>query len=165
MEFDPIFNADIISAMGVDPNQLQNASIAGRVKTILDYYKGNPNARMEVLRVVSKRPGNPLETVWTYVQLQREKQAKLQTLDPQDFEPDVAQEIVSGHMTIAKKNRVLADIKARKESAARKQKQAAEKAEETKTKNMLNSLSEQKLDQYEQVIKEIDSYDKELSLY
>jgi len=55
-----------------------------------------------------------MDLLWTYVELAKEKKAHLAKLDPVDFESDVAQEIVSGHITTEKVDRVKADIAERK---------------------------------------------------
>jgi len=163
--FDPIYNADVMSAMGIDPNHLQNAGIYGRVKDVLDYFQGRKNPRQEILKLISTKTGNPLDTVWTYVQLQKEKQARLAKLNPEDFEPDVAEEIVAGHITIAKKQRIRKDIQQRKEKLAQQKAQQQNQKLEQKKDNIIEGLSSEKLDIYSQVLDEIDSYDKELDFY
>lgn len=144
--------AAIIDALGVDETHLANAKVYGRVKAVVDYYLHRPNARMEVLQLVAKQPGKGLDTVWNYVQIQREKSYLLAQMLPEDFEPDVAAEIVAGHLTTQKKELIRVDI------AKQKQLPPNPPAEGL-------SLSPGKLELYDKLLNRLDSFDKELALY
>lgn len=143
-DFDPIIGTDIIHAMGIDPTHLANASVYNRVKGVIEYFKNSPTYRQDVLRVLSKKQGKPLDTAWTYVQLQREKQKQIKRLDPKDFDKDVAQEIVNGYLTKEKRERVKKDIDSRM---------------------VEDIIGRNKVDVYSSAIREIDKLDKELSKF
>jgi hypothetical protein len=143
-DFDPLVSADIMHALGVDASQLANAHFYTRIKEVVDYFKNSPNPRRDILRVVQKKSGNPLDLTWTYVQLQREKERQIAKLNPEDFEVDVAAEIVRGHITKDKRERVKKDIKERM---------------------IDNIVGSTKLDVYSSALQEIDKLDKALEKF
>lgn len=163
MNFDPTIEASILQVLGLDPNSLSNGYIYNRAKDVVKYFSSKPNPRAEVLKLIARKNGNPLDVAWTYVQLQKEKEAMLSKLNPEDFEPDVAAEIVSKHITIEKKQRVREDIKKQKELL--KKQKAEQELTQANQEKVHQIFSETKLDYYDEVFNEIDRFDKELSYY
>lgn len=150
----PLFSSEIITILGIDPNSLDNAYLYNRFQSILKYFESRDNANNEILSILSNKSGNPLDIMWTYVQLQKAKQAELQKFSPDDVAPDIAEEIVQGYLTLAKKERIRKSVVAMKAGRDRKYKteQEAAKAAELATKT-------------EQTLNMIDELDKELAFY
>lgn len=166
LDFNSEIGTSIIHAMGLDPSHLSNANIYSKVKEVVQFFERASNPRMEVLKLLSRKNGDPLDIAWTYVQLKKEKQALINKLNPQDFEPDIAEEIVSGHLTIESKRRVRDDI-AKQQTMLAKQKEAAEKSQQEHKESSLleNAMPPAKIDFYQDTLNELDRFDHELEYY
>lgn len=163
--YDPLIGAEIMSLMGLDPAKLDIPRIAAQVHTVIKYFADRPDRRTHILKVMMK-PGEKLDNLWTYVQLQKEKTLQLAVLDPNDFEPDVASEIVSGHITIDKKNRIKDSIKQHQERERQKEQLRQERRTETiEKKQVKEALPKEKLDLYSQTLSALDAIDNKLSIY
>lgn len=163
--FDPLEGAEIMTLMGLDPARMSIPRVAAQFEDILRHFAGSPDKRQTILKVMMKS-GDKLDNLWTYVQLQKEKQAKLQNFNPEDFEPDVAKEIVSGHITIDKKQRIRESIKKRRETQKHKeQEQQARKQERKEEKAVTAATLDEKLDFYSSQLDELDALDNQLTNY
>lgn len=135
-------NQDILTIMGVAPNDLENPRRLQMIEEIVGFYKGNEGAKHDILKVLSKdRREDKLDAVWIYTRLKKEKQERIQKLRPEDFVEDIEAELKRGVLTKDNLKRIKKDIEpavqkrkaileARKEREARenyiqKQEQAA----------------------------------------
>lgn len=119
--FDPIIGSEIIELLGLADYEVNNPKKYQQLKDVVDYYATDDNRRFSILKLLAGKQGEKLDIVWTYVELQREKQAKVQSLNPQDFEKDVAEEITKGYVTKDNIKKVKDDIQKRKEELKKKQ--------------------------------------------
>lgn len=164
-QYDPLDGAEIMSLMGLDPGRMAIPRVAAQFQDIVKHFSKSPDYRMKILKVMMKS-GDKLDNLWTYVQLAKEKEAKLAVLHPDDFEQDVAQEIVDGHLTIKSKDKVRLDIKSRREQAKQKDLDAnLQRLERRADKKVQEALSPEKLDLYENTLKELDNIDSQINLY
>lgn len=162
-QYDPLDGAEIMSLIGFDPGRLTIPRIAAQVQDIIKHFTKTPDYRMKILKVMMKS-GDKLDNLWTYVQLQKEKEAQLSILRPDDFEQDVAAEIVSGHITLDKKQRIRDSIKQRRENAKQKeQDDIIHRREKREEKKVQEALPTEKLDLYSSALDELDVIDNQLS--
>lgn len=162
--YDPLEGAEVMTLMGLDPARLSIPRIAAQVREVVTFFAGKTDRRSQILKQMMKS-GDKLDNLWTYVQLQKEKASKLETLNPEDFEPDVAAQIVSGHLTLDKKSRIREDIKNRKEAAKNKELNRQEKRQDTiQQKKVEEALPDNKLDFYSGILDELDSIDSQLGI-
>lgn len=110
----PLLLAELSELLSLEPNDIDNPRRFNQLKDIAEHYSDSPTLRRDVLRVLNGKSGDRMDLLWTYVELEKAKKVQLAKLDPVDFDPDVAEEIVSGHVTTEKVDRVKADIAERK---------------------------------------------------
>ena len=116
----PGVGADIMQILGVSATDLNFPKKLQQVQDITNYFKTFKNYREKILDVVLTschhlgRPSeDKIDMVWSYVQLQLERQNKISSLDPNDFEPNVEQEIKNRYLTKENISRVKEDISKR----------------------------------------------------
>jgi hypothetical protein len=163
--YDPIIGADIMSMLSVSGEKLDSPYTFGRVREITEYFSSKRDYKYEVLKVLSSKiaQDDKLQALWSYVQLQKQKHAKLKDFDPNDFENDVVSELNTGYLTLEKKKRISDDIKRRKEIIIQKEQTQQEKNQEKKQQNLIGELSKDKLDLYSNTLDEIDQLDLALN--
>lgn len=172
LNFDPIIGTDIMNLVGADATKLAVPSFFKRVSDIVAYFGSKPDYRYQILKLLSSKPllytefntkGDKVDSLWTYVQLQNEKAAKLKEFEPKDFGEDVAKEIVSGHLTIDKKKRINQDIENQKTLLEKRSVTAQNEQKEGKAMDGVMALP--KLTRYQQTLRELEILDKELSQF
>lgn len=167
-DFDIKLGATVMEVLGIDPGHLANARFYQQVKDIIDFYKPSKNPRGEMLGIMSRKNGKPLDILWTYVQLQKEKSKQLQKLTPDDFDKEIADELNQGYLTRKKQERIKASVEARKLAREKKKQQNQDRADKTKETNQKKTLAElidDKLDVYGETIAAIENIDKQLDFY
>lgn len=99
-QIDPLIGTEIMELLGVPPYALDDPKQFKQVHEIVSYFQGRPDYRHRLLSLVQKRPkSDKLDTVWTWLQLQKEREDKIASLNPNLFAPDIAEEIVNGYLT------------------------------------------------------------------
>ena len=156
---DPLKSTEILAPLGLFPHDFDNPQKYNKIREIVEYFKDDPKARSKVLQVLSGKPGEKLDVLWEYVALQNEKRAKLSTLNPTDFEPDIAEELSRKYLSLQTSKRIRADISRRKAEAARKQ----ELREEAKAERGINKALE--LTHVEKTLDDIDNLNELIAVY
>lgn len=161
---DPIFATDIMSLLDI-PSYVegfprQNAKLLD----VIDYFKSVPNYRNRLLRVLAQKNGDKLDIAWTYVQLLREKEKAVKSLNPSDFEADVADEIVKGYISKDKIKTVKDDITERMKAAQKAEAEEA-KQEVMSSKKTEKAISVSMMQEYSRKLSEIEKLNEELKAY
>ncbi len=156
---DPVKSTEILSPLGLFPHDFDNPQKYNKIREIVEYFKDDPKARSKVLQVLSGKPGEKLDVLWEYVALQNEKKSKLATLNPSDFEPDIAQELSQKYLSLQASKRIRQDVARRKAEAARKQ----EHREEAKAQRSVDKALE--LTHVEKTLDEIDNLNELIAVY
>lgn len=121
LSFDPLIGTEIIDLLGMSDYEVENPKKYQQLRDVVSHFQADDNRRYSILKILNGKHGDKLDVLWTYVQLQNEKTRKLQTLNTEDFEPDVAAELTKGYITKDKIKTVKDDIAARKKELQRKQ--------------------------------------------
>lgn len=168
MGFDPLVGSEIMNLMGADASKLGIPQSYKRIQDIVQFFGGMKDYRYQILRVLDSRAarntrGDNMEALWMFVQLQREKEAAIKELNPQDFETDIAQDIVAGHIPLEKKQRISADIEKHKGLVQKREAERLATGKEALA--MVDVLTIPKLTKYEKTLETIEQLDRELSQF
>lgn len=137
----PGVGADIMRILGVSATDLNFPKKLQQVQDITDYFKNTKNYREKILKITSGKSGDDkIDMAWSYVQLQRERENKISKLDPQDFEPDVVEQIKNKYLTKDKISLLKKDI-------INKVKQEQVKLQELQVKKAKNQFEESYIQQ------------------
>lgn len=159
----PELGSQIFEALGVSPVEFEIPRRFKQLQDIGAYLMRYENPRYKLLQVVSEKSGDKIDIAWTWVQLQKEKEAKVRSLDPKDFEPDVAAELSQGFLSLQKRRQVEADIARRRQEVERKRQREQEAHLQAQKEKAISQVD--KLTKVEETMKEIDNLDRELSYY
>src|SRR6185369_12247985 len=96
LNLDPLLATEVIRLVGMRDYEINIPQRYNQLRDIVTFLQASSNPRAEVLKVLSKASGDKLDSVWTYVELQKEKHSRLQKLDPRDFEPDIEEQLRKG---------------------------------------------------------------------
>lgn len=160
---DPLKITEVMNLIGMETHYLAIPRYYNQLKDIVNYFAESPNLRYDILKVISNKQGNKFDVLWTYVELQKEKAAKVQVLDPEDFESNIAEEIVAGHVTKSNRSQLSEVIRKKKEELERKKEEA--KFQTSKDKAVEKIFDETKLDLYANTLRELEAIEQELSAY
>jgi len=164
LNLDPLIATQVIQLVGMKDYEITNPQRYNQLRDIVTYFQ-DKNARFEILKVLSKNRGmDKLDAVWTYVALQNEKRAKLQTLNPSNFEPDIEQQLKQGVLSRGDMKRVKADIDHKKREI-QKQKQLDQAFENKKHRVVDKVFDETKLDSIRDTLYDIEDLNKQLDFY
>ena len=161
--YDPIIGADIMNITGVGGEKMDIAPISAKLHEIVEYFSGK-DYKSEVLRVMVTG-GDKFENLWNYVQLKKQKDSKLKEFDLKDFEPDIAEDIINGHLPIVKKQRLKEDLEKRKKLLEQKERQQGEQQVDKKKDDLIEQLSKNKIDLYSKTLEEVNDIDLQLNYY
>ncbi len=93
-EPDPVESSEIMELLGASFVDIDDPRRHQKLKDIIDHFSGVEDMRHQVLRILAHRPStDPLETVWTWVQLIQERVQKIQDLNKEMFTEDIAKDI------------------------------------------------------------------------
>jgi len=165
LNLDPLIATQVIGLLGMKEYEISNPHKYQQLRSIVTYFQTKDNPRFEILKVLSKNPGmDNLTAVWTYVELQTEKQNKLQKLQPDDFQPDIEEQLRKGFMTRDSIKKVQSDL------AKRKRELAKQKQRETQEQNKIDKVvgkvfDETKLAEIQDTIYDIENINKQLDFY
>jgi hypothetical protein len=165
LNLDPLLATQIIRLLGMREYEINIPQRYNQLRDIVTYLQHSSNPRAEVLKVLSKSyGGDRLDTVWTYIELQKEKDNKIKQLDPKDFEPDIEAELKQGILTKEKVKRVKSDIEIRKQQLKKEQQEQA--AHDKKVNQAVGKVfDETKLAHVQDTIYDIEQLNKELDYY
>ncbi len=106
-------SVEFMSLMGIDQDELSVPIAVERFKEIVQYFSKFPNPRYELLKILNKKPGiDNFEMVYNYVQLAKEQQSEIASLDLTDFTAEVQSEIKNGYITMDTLNTLQSELKA-----------------------------------------------------
>lgn len=164
LRIDPIAGTEILDILGLSTYDLDNPKKYSMIREVVEFYKGQ-NARGSILRILSKQPYmDKLDAIWTYVQLQKEKQEKLQQLEPTDFEPDIEEQLKAKYLTKDNLKRVKDEIfKKLQEERKRQARQEREDQEYEENKN--KALGKVKLESINESLSQVEVINKALEFY
>lgn len=163
---------DVFSLIDVEPNDFSSPSRSAKLQDISAYFSGKPNPSRDVLRILSKdRRSDKVDAVWLWVKLQKDKEAALQKLNPDDFTDDIAQELKNGFLSREKLQELrkqIASEKARAEKmkAMREQRREASAAFQQKKREAVDrAFNEGHLERTDDVLAELEAIQRELQPY
>jgi hypothetical protein len=159
LNLDPIKSTEILAPLGLFPHDFDNPQKFSKIQEIVSYFGTYPNPRSKVLQVLLGKPGEKLDILWEYVALQNEKKAKVATLNPNDFEPDIAEELSKQHLSLKTSKRIKEDIARRKLEAQRKQEHKQEQKDQRGIDKALD------LTHVEKTIDDIEDLNKLIAVY
>lgn len=164
-KYDPIIGADIMNMLGIGGEKADIPSVFGRVSEIAEYFQSKGDYKYEVLKVLNSRIAreDKLGALWSYVQLQKQKNSKIEQLNPHDFGEDVVNELNQGFLTTGRKKLILENIKAQKQRLIEEQRFQHDQTLKNQLNHNIEELSRDKLNLYEDVIEEIDQLDLTLN--
>lgn len=148
---------DLVGSAYYDVN---NPKKLNQIRDIVNFFQDLPNHRYQILKVLSNKSGDKLDMLWTYVALQREKQAKTQQLNPEHFETDVAAEIAKGYLTQDKMNQVKQDL-----GRLKAERKASERAEAKELSERQKAISKLDISSIEETLDDLSFINKELQAY
>lgn len=159
-QLDPLIASEVMELLGSAHYDLNNPKKLNQIRDIVTYFKNVPNHRFKMLKVLSNKSGDKLDILWTYVALQKEKEEKTKTLNPEHFEPDVASEIAKGYLTEDKMALVRKDLERMKlERKKAEQQEAKELSEKSK------AISKIPIEAIEDTLTDLSFINKELKAY
>lgn len=128
---DPIEGTQIVQALNIQPWEFENAIRFHKIKDIVQFFRGNENAQKMIHRLTMNSAGtDKIDFVWSWMQLEGEKQKALGELNPDDFDDTVQAEIKDGHITEEKLRRIEQDLEQREKEIARKEERLRDKRRE-----------------------------------
>lgn len=105
-------SVEFMNLIGINQDDLSTPMAVERFKEIVQYFSKFPNPRYELLKILNKKPGiDNFEMVYNYVQLVKEQQSEIASLDLTDFTKEVQSEISNGYITIDTINTIQAELK------------------------------------------------------
>lgn len=147
----PLDGAELMSIIGISADDLNIQGRAGKVQEISRYLETIKNPKYTVLKLVQgKNSADKLEVVWSWVQLQKERERHINQLNPQDFTPDIEEQLRQKYLSRDK----MKDIKA---SA---QKQLQEQQELRKRIKDEHKTTEAQRKAEEAIIKKVEKLNK-----
>ena len=161
--------AEIMTLLGLAHYDLDNPRKFSMARDITSYFSGQPDARSQILKIISKGHGqDKLDMVWTYVELQKEKQNAIKELNPEQFAEDIEEQIKTGILTKENIARIRKDIevhdnklKQRREEAEKFEKESRDTVDSLMYKpRPIDILSETKT-----LLNKVEHLNKELSFY
>jgi len=161
--------AEIMTLLGLAHYDLDNPRKFSMAKDITSYFNGKPDARSQILKILSKGMGqDKLDIIWTFVELQKEKERAIKELDPDHFEEDIVEQIKTGILTKDNIARIKKDIEVYDNKLSQKRKEADELERINKDTvdnlfikpNPIDILSETK-----KLLNKVEDLNKELSFY
>lgn len=91
---DPIEGSEIMHLLDFGGDDLKDMKKFNKLQDVISYLKGRKDKRSLILKVIQgKRSEDSLDAVWTWVQLQAEKERHISSLDPQDFTEDIHEQL------------------------------------------------------------------------
>lgn len=153
---DPILGAELMDVLNLSGDELSIPRNLSKFKEICDYFKTYPNAANKVLSLTSGKAADKLDHIWSWVTLNRKKEAIISELPSDQFVEDVAQEIANRKLPKEHRQRIRQDInEAKRRLEAEKEfKEKADKA-----------VSKFDLDKVEKLVNEVDAIDEMLEIY
>ncbi len=86
---------------------------------VANHFNDPKTANIKILRILAKNPSkDSLEAVWRYVRLENEKLEAIKTLNPVEFEDDIAEELKQGALSLASIKRIEEDMAKREATPA-----------------------------------------------
>lgn len=164
---------DLMHLLGVSFIDLDNPARSRKFESVLRYFKDDSSARRQVLKIISRdNRDDKLDAVWTWVQLELERQEALKELDPQDFTDDVQSELKQGYLSQEKIEELKGEMdRLEREQQAKQveakieraqdvhQRQAEDQALESALSPVRIDAIRQRLDNYAQVVQELKAYE------
>lgn len=93
LETDPVEGAEVMNLLGVSGDDLNIPGKYSKIKDVISYFKGRRDTRYMILKTISGKHGEKLDILWTWVQLQQEKEKRISKLNPTDFTEDIQKEL------------------------------------------------------------------------
>lgn len=159
---------DIMSLLGVEPKDQMSPIRMRRIQEIISYFKDKKNARRDILKILSKDRGDKIDTVWTWAQLQQEKNRVLKSVDRTNLDEEVVSELDNGHLTIEARRRLKNDAQKRKEELKQRMDEIRRtERDEAKREKQLGKIkgSLGELDKVEKQIDELEGFEVQLDFY
>ncbi|MDE2098522.1 MAG: hypothetical protein KGL39_14810 [Patescibacteria group bacterium] len=129
-------NAELMKLMGMGAAELDIPLRYSMFEEVSKYFSGS-DAKQKVLKILAKTNSKDgLEAVWRYVRLENEKKSVIESLDPQDFEDPISDELKEGVLTMERMKQIEDDM-ARKETKLRDKIVASDKEESENRSAML----------------------------
>lgn len=167
-----ISQADLVYLLDVTDIDLNDPRRFRKVHDVLNFFKGDDAAKSRILKVLAKdRREDKLDAIWTWVQLEADRQAKIASLNPDDFTEDIQEELKQGFLSrekIQELQKQLKDMERAEQSASieREITSVKESAERGRVDTALrNALEPVKRAEFQQKIEEIATVTQELNNY
>ena len=171
-EPDPIESSEIMELLGASFIDVDDPKRYQKIKDIVDHFSGIEDMRHQILRILAHKPSvDPLETVWTWVQLIRERNQTIQGLKKEMFTEDTVKEIEAQYLTGDKIKLIKDQIDDRiKEKKKLEQEKMAEKREEVKIdkkgdESTKNALDMSALMETKKTLEEVESISSLINQY
>lgn len=161
-------SSQIMELLAIAPYELENPRRFSMLQDVAKYFKGRPDLRSRILKITSKHYGDKLEGLWSFVELENEKQRAIQKLDPSQFEEDIEEQLRTGILTKENIARIKKDIEIR-EKDLRKERIDSEIREQHDKETVATMLAEPKsidiLTETKKLLSKVEELNKELSFY
>jgi hypothetical protein len=165
---DPIEGAEILDLIGVNYYDFENPKKLNQIQDVVNYFSGKKDKRYQILKVLSgKTVVNRLDTIWTFVELIKERENKIAALNQDDFEPDIQEELKNKYLTRDKIKIIKKDIDNHKKQAEEIKKREMEDRQYNKLvdKKLTKAIDVSKLIEIEKNVNEIEQLNEMLMAY
>lgn len=162
---DPIESAEIMELLSAYPIDMVTPGNMAKLQKVVTHFQGMKDKRYQILKLLNGKPtDNKMEVLYTFVQLQQAKKEKISQLDPQDFEPDIVEELAKGYLSKDKRNVLKQDLERSRKEAAKLAKME-DRERQTYERSKGKALDKIKIDKIDDTLKDLDFIDNQLAKY
>jgi len=168
---DSTMSLEVMRLLDIERDDLENVRKFSQFKSVLDYFKDMSDWRHQMLKLISGKKKDNLLRMWSWVQLQREKEDKVKKLDPLLFAEDIEDEIKNNYISVEGLKRAREDVTQRLEEAAKRMADRDMYGEKEKEKQQIESqatksgIEASKLLETEKTLSDIKSINNLLKEY
>lgn len=113
---DPVKGAEIFSLVGIRDSDFVSPQRVALIKDVVSYFQSRPNMKHEISKVLYGNPHEDrLHLLWTYSNIQIEKQKAIESLDREKLSEELQAKIDEGHLPKSDIERTLDEINMKKE--------------------------------------------------